>query len=125
MKAAHLITGEKGEERAACFLESKGYLIIQRNWRVGRSEVDLIAGKENEVVFVEVKTRKNLDHGTPELFVSAAKQKKMCEAANSFINSFGEGYSIRFDIIAILNEGAEQGILHIENAFQEKTQLWR
>jgi len=125
MKPEHLQTGARGEQQAADYLESMGYLILARNWRVGKSEVDIIAGREDEVIFVEVKTRKNLRHGLPELLVNAAKEKKMQEAAKSFLECIQPGHTIRFDIIAIIENGEEQGIHHVENAFLGKTERWR
>ena len=124
MKPQHLLTGEQGEQQAADYLASMGYLILERNWRVGKSEVDIIAGKGDEILFVEVKTRKNLMHGLPELFVNAAKEKKMMVAAQAFLQCIRPGYSIRFDIIAIIDKGTEQGIHHVENAFTVKKEKW-
>jgi len=125
MKPEHVLTGERGEQQAADYLESMGYMILERNWRVGKSEVDIIAGKDHDILFVEVKTRKNLSHGLPELFVNVAKEKKMQEAASSFLECIQPGYSIRFDIIAIIEEGEDQGIHHVENAFMGRTEIWR
>lgn len=124
MKARHLRTGEAGEEQACRFMEEQGYLILQRNWRFGRAEVDLICGKERELVFIEVKTRSTDHYGDPELFVGPAKQKKMKEAATAFTNGLKEEFTIRFDIIAIIQQGEHSGLLHLENAFQAKTPRW-
>lgn len=120
MKAAHLKTGEQGEEQATHFLEAQGYLVLERNWRFGRSEVDIICGKGEELVFVEVKTRTSSKNGNPESFVGPAKRKKMTQAATAFLLAIKGSYSLRFDIIAITpNE-----ILHFENVFQPETEVW-
>lgn len=125
MKNAHLKTGVEGEDRACHFMEQQGYLILERNWRFGRAEVDLICGKERELVFIEVKTRANDRYGNPELFVGPAKQKKMKEAAVAFANALSDEFTIRFDIIAIIQNGENGGLLHLENAFQAKTPRWQ
>ncbi len=125
MKNAHLKTGHRGEEQASRFMEQQGYLVLQRNWRFGRAEVDLICGKEKELVFIEVKTRNNDRFGDPELFVGPAKQKKMKEAAMAFMNALNDEFTIRFDIIAIIQNGENSGLLHLENAFQVKTPRWQ
>ncbi|HCS21238.1 MAG TPA: YraN family protein [Bacteroidetes bacterium] len=124
MKTAHLKTGQQGEDQACHFMEQQGYLVLARNWRFGKSEVDLICGKERELVFIEVKTRSTDHYGEPELFVGPAKQKKMKEAAMAFMNALKEEFTIRFDIIAIIQNGENRGLLHLENAFQAKTPRW-
>lgn len=125
MKNAHLKTGLQGEDQACRFMEELGYLILQRNWRFGRAEVDLICGKERELVFIEVKTRSTDNYGDPELFVGRAKQKKMKEAALAFTNALSQDFVVRFDIIAIIQNGENRGLLHLENAFQPKTPRWQ
>lgn len=116
-EAFHIILGKEGEKKAAFYLEDKGYTILAKNWRFRRCEIDLIAGKDREIVFVEVKTRRNEGFGEPELAVTKAKQAKMAEAAAAFMENIKPCFEPRFDIIAILNEGEQEGILHFEDAF--------
>jgi putative endonuclease len=106
-------TGIDGEGRAAAHLVSKGYLILDRNYRYGRAEIDLIAKKDNWLVFVEVKTRSGSKFGFPEEFVDAEKENNILSAAEHYIFTNNCQEFIRYDIIAIL--GNE--IMHFEDAF--------
>jgi putative endonuclease len=98
----HLETGMAGEQFAASRLEADGYRILQRNWRYRRAEIDLIAEKDGILVFVEVKTRRSVDFGMPESFVTARKARFMAEAASAFMEEYGHEGELRFDIIAVL-----------------------
>ncbi|MBU2493373.1 MAG: YraN family protein [Bacteroidetes bacterium] len=111
--------GESGEELASDYLIKKGYKIIKRNWRFSHGEIDIIAKDNNTLVFVEVKTRRNLEFGPPELAVPKSKQiqiKKMAEAY-LYINEIKD-QECRIDVIAILmiDKDTPQ-INHIKNAF--------
>ena len=64
--AAHNELGKWGEDLATAYLEQKGYTIVERDWKSGRRDIDIIARDGNIVVFVEVKTRKNSVFGAPE-----------------------------------------------------------
>ena len=112
--------GQKGEQMAADYLRSKGYQILETNWRVGHLEVDIIAIDGDMLVFAEVKTRSSSAFGSPEVFVDIAKQRHLIRAANVFIGKSGIGKEVRFDIISIvLGEGAKS-IKHIEDAFKPR-----
>ena len=69
METAKQEKGKKGEQMAADYLRSKGYQILETNWRMGHLEVDIIAIGNNMLVFVEVKTRATNAFGEPEVFV--------------------------------------------------------
>ena len=111
--------GESGEEIACKFLEKKGYEIIKRNWHFSHGEIDIIAKDKDVLVFVEVKTRKNLEYGPPELAVPKTKQKQIKKIAEAYlyINEI-TNQDCRIDVIAILmlDKNTPQ-INHIENAF--------
>ena len=114
----HSETGARGERLAEEFLVINGYHILHRNWRMARKEIDLIALDQDEVVFVEVKTRSGLNFGSPEEAVSPKKQKNIREAAELFSLQFPEHEKFRFDVISILlqaNEVAE--LKHLTDAF--------
>ncbi|MBL7718411.1 MAG: YraN family protein [Flavipsychrobacter sp.] len=116
--AKHNETGLKGEQIAENFLLNKGYQILHRNWRSARKEIDLIALRENLLVFVEVKTRKNFYYGFPEEFVDVKKQALMKEAAEAFVTEHPQYMEIRFDIISIqLEKGQVKDLTHFEEAF--------
>lgn len=108
--------GKAGELQASQHLESKGYEILERNYRYHKGEIDLIALWQNELlVFVEVKARSNMDFGDPETFVSPGQERLILEAAEDYIFAVNWKKDIRFDIIAIdLNT---HQLEHIEDAF--------
>jgi len=114
----HSKIGIKGEQIAADFLLNKGYIILHRNWRSGKKELDIIAQKADLVVFVEIKTRSNFDFGYPEEAVTRKKQQFLKSAAEAFIFMNPRYVNIRFDIISILLEGENvKELLHFEEAF--------
>lgn len=115
--APHIELGKQGEELATQHLIQKGYEILHRNWRNGRSEVDIIARIGNDWVFVEVKTRETDYFGYPEEAVDKAKQKQLQKAANAFVEQYTVRGDIRFDIVAIVLNKHQQEIYHIEDAF--------
>lgn len=111
--------GVDGEGLAARFLESKGYRIVERNWRIRSAEIDLIAERNGVIVFVEVKTRHSKKFGRPAEAVDARKQKKIIEAAGVFLQR--EEYArsaCRFDVIEVFELDGEWTLNQIENAFE-------
>ena len=114
------LIGPGGEAAAAEYLENRGYRILEKNFRISGSEVDLIAQKEDTLCFVEVKTRGTDEYGLPEEFVDARKRRKIIRAARVFIgNKAYEDFYVRFDIISVLNKSGKVEINHIQHAFQE------
>lgn len=97
-------TGKLGEELAEAFLLKKGYEIIGKNYLKRSGEIDLIAWdkKEDELVFVEVKTRRNKAFGSPEEAVTLDKLAKMEKTAESWLEENRENSPWRIDIVAIL-----------------------
>lgn len=92
--------------------------MLEVNWRKEKAEVDIIALHQNNLVFVEVKTRSSAAFGRPEDFVSEAKQKLLDYAANEYIYLIKHEGDIRFDIISVLfNKPDQYTINHIEDAF--------
>ena len=81
---AHLL-GLEGESMAVKHLQSREYKILERNWRHGRIELDIITEKDKKVVFVEVKTRENRFLGEPWEAVTLAKQRRIIKAANAYL----------------------------------------
>ena len=109
--------GDKGEESAVNFLFSNGYEVLERNYRFGRGEVDIIAQHNNSLIFVEVKTRKNSNYGYPESFLSEAQQERIHLAAEEYVLQKAWQGEVRFDIISILWDGNEPALDHFEDAF--------
>ncbi len=111
--------GDRGEKLAAMYLENKGYMILEQNYRFERAEVDIVAFKEHEIVFVEVKLRTSLKYGHPEDAVNEQKQQQIFKAAEAWLYERKmDGSPARFDVISILSSSpTEHKIKHFENAF--------
>lgn len=115
--AEHNILGNSGEDLASRYLQSKGYTIIERNWRCGHKELDLIAIDDGELVIVEVKTRSGLRYGNPQDAVTDSKIRKIVSAAHAYIRYRRVDLPVRFDIVSIVSDGNNDTIEHIERAF--------
>ena len=98
--------GTLKEQQAAAFLVQKGFLILETNFRCRLGEIDLIAKKDNQIHFVEVKYRKNTAYGYPAEAVDYRKQFKICKVSDYYRlthPTFNE-YGCHYDVIAILGE---------------------
>jgi putative endonuclease len=116
--ATHNELGRKGEAIAKAHLEAAGYEVLDENWTFGKAEVDLIAYKDQTIIFTEVKTRTGTGFGQPEDFVDNRKQKLLAQAADEYIYLMNHQGDARFDIIAILFTPHNTYTLkHIEDAF--------
>jgi putative endonuclease len=109
--------GKMGEDLAAEWLRQKGYAICERNWRSGRTEIDIIAENDRFIVFVEVKTRSSDFLVDPAGAVTIPKQRTIIFAASDYIKSKNIPKEARFDIITVVVEGPDHMVDHIENAF--------
>src|SRR5690606_21669543 len=115
--AQHNDLGKLGEEKAVEYLISKGFSILEKNWRSGKSEIDIIARKENLLVVVEVKTRSYTYFGKPQDFVNPKKIKLLIDITNKYVISKNLDLNVRFDIIGIVNKNSEFEIEHLDDAF--------
>lgn len=115
--ADHIELGNTGEQLALAFLVSKGYKILETNWRFQHKEIDIIAKKDPFIVFVEVKTRRTNYFGEPFTFVNKKKQGFIIKAANEYIIQHDIDEEARFDIISVLFNDHKKDIQHIEDAF--------
>ncbi len=115
--------GRAGERLAARELERRGYRILARNWRCPIGEIDLVAEKGEALVFVEVRTRRGSEHGTPLESVTPAKQAKLIELAQTYVQENAiDDRDWRIDVaaVAMSPSGELLGIDVIENAIEEK-----
>ena len=115
--AEHNVLGKEGEDAACAFLESKGYIIRDRNWRWRKLELDIIAVHEGSLVVVEVKTRRNELFGMPEDAVTTAKIKHIVHAADVYLKKYSIDLPVRFDVISVTGVTPPFHIEHIEEAF--------
>jgi len=100
----HIQKGIAGENRACIFLEKVGYQILERNYRAGKGEIDIVASIDDCICFVEVKYRKNNKFGFPEVFVTEKKLRKIQETAEAYVIAHNWHGRIRFDVVAITGE---------------------
>ena len=115
--SAHYTLGIEGEGIACQYLSNTGYRILHTRYRIEGIEIDIIARKEDILVFVEVKTRRSDALESPQDAVDIKKQHRMIRAANAYMQDYEEDLSIRFDIIAIVTNANHSRIDHIEDAF--------
>ena len=115
--AQHNELGNWGEDMAVEFLADKGYDIKERNWRFKKAEVDIIAIIENTLVAVEVKTRSTDYFGNPQDFIKPKKIKLLVKAVDEYVNRNDLDIEVRFDVIAIVKNGNDIKIEHLEDAF--------
>ena len=109
-------TGGVGEKIAEKYLKSKGYVILERNYKTDVGEVDIIANDGNYLVFIEVKARRTDEFGLPAEAVDERKQRKISMVAAQYIKrNMYFNSACRFDVIEIYLGTRE--INHIENAF--------
>ena len=93
--------GNQAESYACIFLIKERYKILAKNWRSGKAEIDIIAFKDNTLVFVEVKSRSCLYFGEPEHAVDRQKERLIFHAAQRYMELHDYEWAIRFDVIAI------------------------
>ncbi len=98
------LLGSKGERLTVNYLKKRGYKILEKNYRVFCGEADIIAKKDNNIVFVEVKTRTSLKYGTPSQAVNYQKQQKYKEIALYYQKQNGlDDCVLSFAVSEVLN----------------------
>ena len=118
--AEHNDLGKWGEDEAALYYEDRGYEILERDWKVGKRDIDLIALTEDKdtLVFVEVKTRQNNDLLEPEEAVDVKKMRNLAIAANAYVKLHDLDMDVRFDIISVIGKcSCVESIECFEDAF--------
>lgn len=99
--AQHIEFGARGEDLAAGWFTGQGYNILQRNWRHGRYEVDIIAGRNNILHFIEVKCRRSTAYGHPEESVSPKKLEHILQGAAGWLSKWPGYRRVQYDVLAI------------------------
>ena len=118
MSAARQEFGELGERIAERWLKRQGWRVVQRRFRSGHRDIDLVVERDGTVAFVEVKARRGLAFGDPVEAVNWSKQKELVRSASVWIDRHGRpAESYRFDVVGVLVEGDRVRVRHIPNAF--------
>lgn len=115
--AIHNDFGKEGEQDAVNFLLQEGHIILERNFRFGHAEIDIITLKDEVLHIVEVKTRTSSAYGEPESFVNQQKIDLLVKAANFYVQKKGLDVEVQFDIISIVKNNVEYSINYLEDAF--------
>lgn len=116
--------GSVGEHHVVCYLEKEGFTVLAKNYRVSGGEIDVVALKNQLLVFVEVKTRKNPLFDLTQV-ITAQKQRKIIYAAHHYITTHRHtnGYSFRFDV-ALVEHTNKPSITYIPDAFNDENKDW-
>lgn len=124
MPAGNLEFGKAAEDAAAKFLNTKGYKILERNYKNKFGEIDIIAQQAGVICFVEVKARHSLNLGSPQEAVSFSKQRQICRVAVCYLKSKKLlEQPARFDVVALLYVNSQPEISLITNAFELSANL--
>ncbi len=107
--------GKQGEAYARKYLLSKGYKILHQNWRYKHLEVDLIAKKENRIIFIEVKTRLS-DISNVEELISANKERSLLQALNVYMAHNKEDVFCQIDLLLLRKNVTSFEVRHLQNA---------
>lgn len=107
--------GTSGEELAAEELAGKGYAIVERNARVGKVEVDIIARRDSRLVIVEVKTRA-AGHLDERFGIDRDKVRRLCRAGATYVKSHNLPMEVQIDVILITNHAdGRREVEHLED----------
>ena len=119
MSAAKQAFGELGERIAERWLRRTGWRVLQRRFRSGHRDIDLVVEREGTIAFVEVKARRGDRFGQPVEAVNWRKQKELTKSAQVWIDRHGRPEeSYRFDVIGVLMEGDRVRVRHVADAFK-------
>lgn len=118
MSTAKQEFGVLGERIAERWLRRRGWRVVNRRFRNGRRDIDLVVEQDGTVAFVEVKARKGVDFGGPVAAVNWRKQKELAKSAHVWIDRHGQPLDqYRFDVVGVLVDGEQVRIRHVPNAF--------
>ena len=114
--------GALGERIAARWMARDGWQVVDRRWRSGRRDLDLVAIRENVVAFVEVKTRRSTWSGGPVEAVNWRKQRELTRSAQAWLDQRGvlvapSDAVYRFDIVGVVASRERVGVRHVVGAF--------
>ncbi len=111
--------GEESESIAASYLKKQGYKIIEQNYRTKLGEIDIIAREKDTIAFIEVKSRKSKNFGSPKWAVTPKKQRKISMVALWYLKTtMQSNVKARFDVVSIISSKDKPSIEIVKNAFE-------
>jgi len=113
--------GDFGERVAASHLESHGYHILERNWSCRQGEIDLIASRGDDLVFVEVRSRKGRDFGAPEESITGRKRQHLLDTIDVYMSEHPDSpphQRIDLVVLELDRKGRVMRVEQIENAVE-------
>ena len=116
--SSRVAQGTAAEELACRYLEARGFILVTRNFRCRAGELDLIMRDGDQLVFVEVRSRRDSRFGTPAESVTRTKQQRLLRAAAVYLQRQRLDLPCRFDVLAILHAESEPQMEWIRDAFQ-------
>lgn len=118
-KSYRIKIGKAGENIAEIYLKKHNYKILNTNYRCKIGEIDIIAKQKDNIIFIEVKTRKDNEYGFPRESVTYYKQRKISKTALMYLQQNDLfHYNVRFDVIEVWYDNNDMYINHILNAFE-------
>ena len=113
--------GKQGEDEVCQYLIRHGHTILDRNWRYGHLEIDIVSLAPDGIHFVEVKSRVAPVQGDPQDAVNAKKQKNLAVAAGKYMsmkgNTLGSGLEVWFDVAAVVYDRGSMTVNYFAGAF--------
>ena len=110
--------GRSGEDIAAAYLCGLGHTVLDRNWRAGHLEIDIVTMASDGIHFVEVKSRVFPAEAPPEESVGAAKRGRIAAAASRWIRKHGTGdMEYAFDVVSVVFKGDGYAVEYFSRAF--------
>ncbi|HHY15995.1 MAG TPA: YraN family protein [Firmicutes bacterium] len=110
--------GKKGEELACRYLQQRGLVVLERNFRLRRGEIDLIMAHGPVLVFVEVKYRSSQRYGTALESVTKTKQRRIKLVAAAYLQRFTDLPDVRFDVVGVAPSGQGHQFTWVKGAFE-------
>jgi putative endonuclease len=118
MSTASQAFGELGERIAERWLRRQGWRVINRRFRNGHRDIDLVVERDQTIAFVEVKARRGADFGGPVAAVNWRKQRELSKSAQVWIDRHGQSAeTYRFDVVGVLVNGEQVRVRHVADAF--------
>jgi putative endonuclease len=123
MPSARRRLGDFGEAAAVAHMQKQGYRLLVRNWRCPLGEIDLVAQQDDQVVFVEVRTRRGSNAVAPEESVTPTKQQRLIALAYAYLEAheLPDSTPWRIDVIAVIigSNGHIARLTHLPTAVEE------